>query len=564
MSRAARLPPLLLLVPLLALLGPVACGDHPPPPKPDSGTPPVLDSGTSSGNTDAGTHDAGSGETDSGTSTADAGSGETDAGTGTTDAGTGTTDAGTDGGTTACIPSGWDGGGGDPEVVADTSRDLLVRLNAIPGLTAVENPAGSRAPPAGYRFFALRYNQPADHTHPECQRFEQRLTLLHTADTKPMVLHTGGYYVSTNPSRSEPTQLLAANQLSVEHRFFPPSIPEPADWNHLTLRQSADDFHRITQALKPLYPGKWVSTGSSKGGETVVFFRRFYPDDVDATVAYVAPITRRDDERFPAFQMEVGGEAQAACRERLGAFQREVLSRRERMLVLLRAYAEERGLSYTRLGFDRALEHAVIDTYFAFWQYNAPANCEAEIPPPSVSDEELLAAVEGQTSLSNYSDRGMGGYDAYYYQSALELGWPRPYESHLGALIHHPQTNTSDVYAPPGIPFVFRPGAMPDIQDWVATRGERLMFIYGGLDPWTAAAYGLGSARDSFFYLVPNGNHGSRIIQLPADQQAEARATLNRWMGIANLKRAPEVSLEEEPPLFGPRMPPRLRTGDQP
>jgi hypothetical protein len=525
MARAARIPRLFLLVPLFTtLLTAVACGDDPPKPTPDSGTP-AMDAGTG----DAGTEDAGTG------------------------------DAGTDAGV-ACIPSGYDPGPGDPVVVADTAADILDRLRAIPGLTVQENPRGVNVP-QGYRFFVMTYNQPADHTHPECQRFEQRVNLLHTSDAQPMVLQTSGYYVGSSASRAEPTQLLAANQLSVEHRFFPPSIPEPADWSHLTLRQSADDFHRITEALKPIYTGRWLSTGGSKGGETVVFHRRFYPDDVDATVAYVAPLAFRDDARFTPFMDTVGGDDQLPCRERLWAFQREVLSRRDRMLERLRTYADAEKLTYAQLGYEKALEHAVIETYFAFWQYNTPANCTRLIPDTSAPDEALLATLDDQVGLATFSDADIRAYAAYYYQAAVELGWPTPYEDHLGSLIHHPDTDTGEVYSPPGLPVLFREQAMPDIQDWVSTRGERLMFIYGSLDPWTAAAYSLGRARDSFLYTVPGGNHSARIIHLPPDQAEAARATLLRWMGQSGLKRAPKVSLAEEPPLFAPHLPPRLRTG---
>ncbi|NBD08084.1 S28 family serine protease [Corallococcus silvisoli] len=575
MVRVSRLPRLVLLLPLLTLLGTVACGDdEPTTPTPDSGSH-TVDAGTDAG-IDAG-HDAGPGaETDAGADAGpeldggiDAGA-ETDAGTEAdagTDAGTVTdagteADAGTDGGV-ACTPSGWVDEPADLGVITNRSLDILVRLRAIPGLAVQENPNGVNVP-TGYRLFVMKYNQPADHAHPECQRFEQRVTLMHTSDAKPMVLYTGGYNVSVGTGRSEPAQLLAGNQIALEHRFFPPSIPTPADWSHLTIRQSADDFHRITQALKPIYTGKWVSTGGSKGGETVVFFRRFYPDDVDATVAYVAPIARRDDERFPAFQDTVGGAAQAACRERLWAFQREVLSRRERMLALVDDYARTEGLTYTQLGRELVLEHAAIETYFAFWQYDAPSRCTQNIPDATATDQELFDAMDYEVGMGSFADSGIAPYAAYYYQSALELGWPQPYEAHLGALIHFPGTDTGDVYSPPGIPFVFRPQAMPDIQDWVSTQGNRLMFIYGSLDPWTAAAYSLGSAQDSYYYTVQGGNHGARISLLPTQQQAEAKATLNRWMGVAPLKRAPKVSLEDEPPLFAPRLPPRLREGSQP
>jgi PS-10 peptidase S37 len=524
-GRVTRSP--FFLTPLLLLLTLGACGDNPKP------TP------------DAGVSDGGTEQPDASTEQPDAGTGQSD------------------GGTNQC-------GTGMPfaEAVAnkallqDTSVDILERLRAIPGLTVQENPNGARVP-AGYRFFIMQYDQPADHSHPECQRFQQRLTLLHTSDTAPMVLYTGGYYVSTSPSRRELTSLLSANQLSVEHRYFPPSRPEPADWSLLTLEQSAADFHRIVQAFKPLYGGRWLSTGASKGGETVVFFRRFYPNDVDATVAYVAPLARKDDARFPAFMHAVGGTAQAACRERIHTFQRTVLERREEMLGLLRTYAQDNGLMYTQLGFEKALEHAVIETYFGFWQYNSPANCEL-FPGSEATGAQLLEVMNNMVGLATFADNGSSGlgyYAAYYYQASVELGWPGAYDDFLGDLIHFPDTDIAPVYSPPGPPLVFRESSMQDIQDWVSTQGERLMFIYGELDPWSAAACSLGGARDSYLYEVPGGNHGSNISRLPGIQFSEAIGTVRRWAGVptAGLKSTPPARVEPQFEEFAPHLPPRLR-----
>ncbi|RYZ36278.1 MAG: multidrug transporter, partial [Myxococcaceae bacterium] len=236
-----------------------------------------------------------------------------------------------------------------------------------------------------------------------------------------------------------------------------------------------------------------------------------------------------------------------------------VLSRREQMLSLVDAYALENGLTYSQLGRELALEHAAIETYFAFWQYDSAANCTENIPAATATDQELFDAMDYEVGINSFSDQGITPYAAYYYQAAAELGWPQPYEKHLGALIHFPDTDTGEVYSPPGIPFVFRPSAMPDIQDWVSSEGQRLMFIYGSYDPWTAAAYVLGNSQDSYLYTVEGGNHRARISQLPAAQQAEAKATLNRWMGISPLKRAPRFVQSEEPPVFGPHVPPHLR-----
>jgi hypothetical protein len=47
----------------------------------------------------------------------------------------------------------------------------------------------------------------------------------------------------------------------------------------------------MVTALRWAFPGKWINAGESKGGVTSVLHRRFYPCDVEATVAYVAPIS---------------------------------------------------------------------------------------------------------------------------------------------------------------------------------------------------------------------------------------------------------------------------------
>lgn len=430
--------------------------------------------------------------------------------------------------------------------------DIVERLRRIEGLTVTERPLAEV--PAGYRFFVLEYEQPADHQHPEGPRFRQRMTLLHTSDSAPMVLHTGGYYVSLRPARSEPARLLEANQLSVEHRFFLPSRPEPANWEHLTIRQSAEDFHRIVTAFKPLYPGRWVSTGGSKGGMTMVFFRRFFPSDVDATVAYVAPLSERDDARYLPFQETVGD---AACRERLMAFQRAILERREEVLARLDALAAREGYTFEHLGRDMALEHAAIEAYFAFWQYGNPATCEARIPPPTAPAEQLLAALHDVVDMGMFSDSGLAAYGPYYHQAATQLGYPRPFEAPLAGLLRYPGTDIAETYVPRVAPFTWDAEAMPDIANWVAREGERLLFIYGEFDPWTAGAYELGDARDSYRFTVPGGNHGARIEQLPEPARSQAIQLLRGWAQRLSLPVRPLVLRPELPEEeFGPHLPP--------
>ena len=170
-----------------------------------------------------------------------------------------------------------------------TPDELLAALRALPGVhDATEMPTQS----AGYHYYVLHFEQPVDHADPEGPRFLQEVSLLHHDEVhRPMVVHTSGYWDYYLDHVVELTGLLGANQISIEHRFFGESRPEPADWTKLTIEQMAEDQHAIVGALRQLYEGAFLTTGGSKGGMTAIYYRRFFPDDVEGTVPYVAPIS---------------------------------------------------------------------------------------------------------------------------------------------------------------------------------------------------------------------------------------------------------------------------------
>ena len=104
---------------------------------------------------------------------------------------------------------------------AAAEKPLDQQIRELPGVTGVVEATA----PAGYRFFRITFASRSTTRTPNGRTFEQRLTLLHKDVARPMVMYTSGYNVSQNPSRSEPTQIVDGNQLSMEYRFFEPSRP---------------------------------------------------------------------------------------------------------------------------------------------------------------------------------------------------------------------------------------------------------------------------------------------------------------------------------------------------
>lgn len=433
--------------------------------------------------------------------------------------------------------------------------DITDALAAMDEIIAFEEltVSGSEA-----RIFTITFAQPVDHDDPDGASFGQYITLFHHDSDAPMVLASTGYHNYLGGLLSEPAILLTANQITVEHRYFGVSRPEPVDWSHLNIEQAAADHHRIVEAFAPLYRGAWLSTGASKGGMTSVFHRRYYPDDVDATIAYVAPISFDvADSRYERFFDDVGPDA---CRQQVRDLQREALLRRERLMPLASDYATDAGLSFRRMGgIDRALETGVVELEWGFWQYLGNDFC-GNLPDSTADDTTIFGFVTSLDALDAMSDQSIQTYEPYYYQSFTELGYPSVPTAHIADLLQFDYNDGVSALAPQGAVTTFVPAAMQDIADWLASEGERMMFVYGEDDPWTGGAFELGSARDSYLFTAPDGNHGSKIADLRVEDADLARLALEQWTGVVPLpasalpvpRRAQRVDREgvlQPPPL---------------
>ncbi|MFJ7197510.1 MULTISPECIES: S28 family serine protease [unclassified Streptomyces] len=409
------------------------------------------------------------------------------------------------------------------------STDIKDRILAIPGMSLIEE-----KPYTGYRFFVLNYTQPVDHRHPSKGTFQQRITLLHKDTSRPTVFSTSGYNVSTNPGRAEPTRIVDGNQVSLEYRYFTPSRPAPADWSKLDIWQAASDQHRVFTALKRIYTENWLTTGVSKGGMTATYYERYYPEDMDGVVAYVAPndVVDKEDSAYDRFFENVGTKE---CRDRVNAVQREALVRREPLEQKYREYAADGGYTFGTTGsLDKAYEAVVMDYVWAFWQYSLVSDCDT-IPADAASatDQAIWDSVDSVSGFSTYTDQGLERYTPYYYQAGTQLGSPNIRQPWLGGLSRYgyqpPRT-----FVPRSIPMKFQPSVMRDVDTWVRRHADRMLYVYGQNDPWGAERFRPGAgSRDSYVMTVPGGNHGASVAGLAEENKAKATAAILRWAGVA-------------------------------
>jgi len=402
----------------------------------------------------------------------------------------------------------------------EDNRTLEEKLNDLPGVSA-----HSVEPVYGHmQQFLLEIVQPLDHHNPGGPTFVQEAHLHHSGEDLPMVFGPAGYGTSEN-SGQELGRMMESNMLMVTHRYFLDAEPDPMDWDFLTIEQAAADHHRIVELMKEIYDGAWVSSGASKSGQTALFHRRFYPGDVDATVAYVAPIVfGTSDKRFVPFLQAVGSES---CRSAQNSFERLLLEKRDTLIPKFVAWFADHGYAFS-LDPDEAFEYAVLEYHYAFWQFHN-ASCES-IPGEDASADELFDHLVDVVWMDLFSDSRLYYYAPYHYQALTQNGYPSYVTSHIADLLEVAIHPGADFFLPYEIHTTYDPSVMLDIDHWLRTEGDYIIYIYGEIDPWTAAMLEPGEGTNALCIVQPGEDHSVRINDL--DERSRLIDSLETWLGV--------------------------------
>lgn len=405
------------------------------------------------------------------------------------------------------------------------AQSLDIFFEETPGVTVVNVDSVAEY----MAVYELAISQPLDHNDASKGDFTQKVFVSHKGFESPTVILTQGYEIRRNRT-AEISHLFEANQINVEHRFFGDSQPDSLDYDYLNLEQATADLHRVREIMGEVYKGKWVSSGISKGGATTIIYRYFYPDDVDACVPYVAPINREFEEsRIYTFLDSVGSDA---CRAKLEALQKRVLSERERAIPLVHFYAKGANLSFTYLNEAEAFEYAVLEFPFSFWQYGH--DC-ASIPGDEATLEESLEYMLNISNVDFFADRSMRSLASHYYQSAAEMGYygyeTEEFEGLLEALPMQPHPHAA--FTPEGMDVAFDGALLKKVNAWLETDAHGLVYIYGGVDTWSASAVPPNDKVDAVWFMLSGQHHGSaRMRNMNPSEKQLLADTIKKWLNI--------------------------------
>lgn len=381
--------------------------------------------------------------------------------------------------------------------------------------------------------YVLKFKQNIDGDTDAKGTFNQRIVVGYKGPNRPTVLVTEGYYADyalNTRYEEELNKMFDANLIFCEYRYFGESTPVPTNWDYMTVDNSLRDYHNVRQMFGKIFTGKWISTGISKGGQTTMFYRATYPNDVDVSVSYVAPLNRSiEDGRHEKFLAKQVGTKEE--RRIIKAAQQELMKRKQALMPLFKEYNKSKGLKYY-ISEEDIYDYAVLEYPFALWQWGTSVK---EIPATDASNEEWMKNLLAISDPSYFATPNK--YMPFDVQAARELGYygydTKPIRKWMS--IDTTKGYLKALMLPDSLRNIeFDPTLYNRTVEYLRTQDPKHIFIYGEIDPWSASGVctwlDCSKKKNMKIFVQPRGSHKARISNMPSDMKTDIMDRLNAWM----------------------------------
>jgi hypothetical protein len=383
--------------------------------------------------------------------------------------------------------------------------------------------------------YVLKMEQQVDWKTSAKGTFGERIFVGMKGLDKPTVIVTEGYSASygLNPGYEEElSRLFDANVVLCEYRYFSQSVPVPTNWDYMTVDNSLADYHHVRQVFGQLFKGKWISTGISKGGQTTMFYRATYPDDVDVSVSYVAPLNRAvEDGRHEKFLAKKVGTKEE--RKVIRQAMQELIRRKPELMKLFHAYCEENDYQFL-MSEEDVYDYCVLEFPFALWQWGTPVSSIPELT--SDEDDEVWFDYLMKVSSPDYFAYP-SQYMPFDVQAAKELGY---YGYSLKPIKKWTSLKSTKGYLkkmwlPDSLrKYDFDPALYKRTVKYLKKEDPKHIFIYGEIDPWSSSGVctwlNCKKKKNMRVYVQPRGSHKARINNMPERMKTEIINRLTNWL----------------------------------
>ena len=417
------------------------------------------------------------------------------------------------------------------ETKTEVQTVLTEKISVFAKLANMENVIKVEKKNANSHFqsnYEIWFSQPIDYNDLSKGTFPQRVLLGFVGDVKPVIVELQGYGIYTEKA-GELANHYNANQLTIEHRYFNNSRPKEIDWNTLKIKAAAKDQATIISEIKnALYPSaKFITTGISKGCQTTMAHRRYFPKNVDASVCYVGPLNfKREDPRVYSFLNNVGT---AEARAKIKSFQTLCFKNQKALLEKLKAAAKAKNMNW-EFGVEKALVYTILEYPFAFWQWGSNST---NIPANEASLDAIYNHLIQISGYGFFETKAVDDLQPYFWAALTEQGIygyeTAPFKEYIGT----DKVYTFDWAFPENVSKTFDLKPMVEIKNFLDNSAEKMVFIYGEYDSWSSTAVELNNTaktRELYKFVKSKGSHTTRIKSFDEQDQKTIYTIIDSWV----------------------------------
>jgi len=390
-------------------------------------------------------------------------------------------------------------------------------IHNIKGITVIQKPNSDFQ-----QYFEVMIDQPLDHFNSIGKTFRQRIFVGFNNTTAPTVMEIEGYAIGNS---SLPTFMKGCNYISIEHRYFGKSVPDNLDWTFLTIKQAASDLHHIRVLFKNIFTGKWLTTGISKGGQTAIAYKMFFPNDADATLVYVTPVKNGiNDNRFSDY---IKSASETESGKKIFAFQQFAFRNKTILLNEFNKYTQQKKYIFDNIEREKVFEYLLLEYPFAFYQ-----NCfdYKLIPDTTAPSTEIVAEIVSVVSPKVFSVAFRSKLEPSFYMFYHELGY---YEYNLTPFKQWLSSDSylNNIFAPQNTTINFDTTYLTSLNKFIKNPATKnLIFVYGEFDPYTSTRPTFSNNKNCLTVIAKNGCHKSRVANLTAEQRNTIFRQLSTWL----------------------------------
>ena len=150
-----------------------------------------------------------------------------------------------------------------------------------------------------------------------------------------------------------------------------------------------------------------------------------------------------------------------------------------------------------------------------------------DIPGENAIPDEMLQHLLDVVYAGSYADESMNSPSMY--QFSTELGYYGYVQKNVKDLLSDDEY-PNYAYAPQNTVLDYSPDNMKKINKWLQNKGNRIIYIYGELDPWSAPAIELTGHADALKTYLKGGNHFTLIRDFPEEEKNRIIKKLEYWL----------------------------------